>query len=144
MAVCNETGDVFFSRRFQPEGFTNHVEEIYAVRRGGEIERVTRNFELDLAGSPRATSFGGLALTDKCDIMQRFEGKLAIYWRDGVLAIMPLDNPYFNVGYEGNNVIPMISFSGNSPGGPDDHAALVRQPSGNCQVPSEVFPALPR
>lgn len=142
VVVCKDTGDVFFLRSFQPAGFTSFVQEVFAVRRAGKIERVTRNFELGLAGGTSSSHFSGLALTSKCDVLQGTDDKRAIYWRDGVLGIAPIDFRYFNVGYDGNTVVPMINFSGNSLGGADDHARLISQPSGNCQVPSDVFPAL--
>jgi hypothetical protein len=135
--VCQDTGDVFFPRPFRLTESGFGVFEVYALRRSGVIERVTRNLELDLAGSPRATNFDGFALTSKCDLIQGVrtasgEGKRAIYWTDGVFAVMSIDSSYLVAGYEGASTIPTLNHEGN--------AVLIRQPSGDCRVPADVFP----
>lgn len=136
--VCKSTGDVYFPRSFQNPQLGVYVNEVYVLRRTGAIERVTRNIELAIAHGTTATNFDGYALTDACDVVQHArtptsDGKIVIYWADGVFAILPTAPTYSAVGYEGSTSIPMLSYT--------DGPVLVHQPSGNCKVPADVFPA---
>ena len=136
--ICAATGEVYFSRQFHDPGFDPYVDEVYVLRQSGAIERVTRNLELALAGGAYATNADGFRVTDKCDVIQNLRKPgggtpLAIYWVDGTFALMPIEYPYVNVGYEGDSGLPMVRYDGG--------AMIIRKPSGQCTVPADVFPA---
>jgi hypothetical protein len=138
--VCKSTGDVYFPRSFQQSQLNIYAYEVYALRRSGAIERVTRNIELALAHDTYATNFDGYRLTDACDVIQSArtpgpssESQMVIYWTDGVFAKLPIDWRFSVVGYEGSNSVAMLNYTGD--------AVVIHPPSGNCKVPADVFPA---
>jgi len=135
--VCKSTGDVYFPRQFQQQHLNTYAYEVFVLRRSGAIERVTRNTELALGHGTFATNFDGYRLTDACDVIQNArtpggEGKLMIYWTDGVFGTVPISTTSSPVGYEGSDSVAMLNYTGD--------AALIHRPSGNCKVPADVFP----
>jgi hypothetical protein len=141
--VCKSTGDVYFPRQFEQPQLQTYANEVYVLRRSGQIERVTRNIELALAHGTYATTFDGYRLTEGCDVVQNArtpgpnsESQLVIYWTDGAFATLPIDWRFSVVGHEESNSVAMLNYTG--------EAAMIHPPSGNCKVPADVFPAATR
>jgi hypothetical protein len=141
VTVCRPTGDLYFERElaFGTDVF-NAVDEVYALRRSGAIERVTRNVELQLGGGARATNLDGFRFSQQCDVIQftrtHVNGDsagLEIYWADGTLAHSP---PGEQVGANGDSDIAMGAFANNA-----WTVWMVHKPTGTCKVPADVLPA---